>query len=66
MAWTQADLDKLETAITDGRGARQITFEGQSVTFNSIDEMLKLRSVMKREIDTATANHRFAVTSKGT
>jgi hypothetical protein len=40
MAWTEADLNSLERAIADGRGARSITFSDQSVTFGTIDEML--------------------------
>lgn len=68
MAFTQADLDALDKAIADGRGARAITFnDGQSVQFNSIAEMLSLRATMKREIDsTSSPAYRLAVTSKGT
>ncbi len=66
MAFVQDDLDKLDRAIADGRGARQMTFSDHSVTFNSIDEMLKLRGVMRREINETTRTYRLAVTSKGT
>lgn len=65
MAFTQADLDKLDRAIADGRGARQVTFADQSVIFHSVADMLKLRSLMKRQIDSALT-HRLAVTGKGT
>lgn len=64
MAWTQADVDALQAAIAAGRGARSITFSDQSVTFNSIEDMLKLLSVMQQGL----ANHpryRLAATSKG-
>lgn len=66
MAFTQDDLDKLERAISDGRGARSMSFSDHSVTFNSINDMLKLRGVMQREIDGSTSTYRLAVTSKGT
>ncbi len=66
MAFVQADLDKLDRAIADGRGARQIAFENQSVTFDSIDEMRKRRAMMKREIDGTVRTYRLAVTRKGT
>jgi hypothetical protein len=66
MAFSQADLDKLDQALADGRGARQITFEDQSITFHSIDEMLKLRAVMVREVSSTVKNHRLAVVKKGT
>ena len=65
MAFVQADLDKLDQAIVDGRGAQSISFAEQSVTFRSVDDMLKLRSLMKRQIDSALT-HRLAVVSKGT
>ena len=68
MAWTSADVDALKTAIADGRGARSITFGDQSITFNSIDDMLKLLAVMAAEaaaVSGSTSRTRFAATSKG-
>lgn len=65
MAFTQADLDKLDRAIADGRGARQISFADQTIVFHSVSDMLKLRSLIKRQVDTALT-HRLAVVSKGT
>ena len=41
MAWTQADIDALKAAITAGRGAKSIAFGDQTITFHSVDEMLK-------------------------
>lgn len=68
MAWTSTDVDNLKQAIADGRGARSITFENQTVTFGSIDEMLKLLAVMQASVTTAAGTSqrtRFAATSKG-
>lgn len=65
VAFTQSDIDALDRAIADGRGARSITFSDQSVSFNSIAEMIKLRSMMKREVD-STPTYRLAATDKGT
>ncbi len=68
MAFTQSDITALERAIADGRGARTITFFDQSVTFNSIDEMLKLLSVMRQEVNGAAGTrqgYRLAATRKG-
>lgn len=65
MAFTQADLDKLDRAIADGRGAQSISFADQTITFRTVDDMLKLRSLMKRQVDSALT-HRLAVVSKGT
>jgi hypothetical protein len=67
MAWTQADIDALERAIADGRGARAITFADQSVTFNSIAEMLALLATMKQAVAAAAggSSTRYAAFSKG-
>lgn len=65
MAFTQTDLDKLDQAIVDGRGAKSVSFADQTIMFHSVDDMLKLRSLMKRQIDSALT-HRLAVVSKGT
>jgi len=67
MPWTQTDIDLLKAAISAGRGARSITFSDQSVTFHSVDDMLKLLSVMQQDIVTAAGGTRtrYAATSKG-
>lgn len=65
MAFTSDDLDKLDRAIAGGRGARSITFSDQTVTFNSIDDMLRLRALMKAQTDPSAATHRLATTDKG-
>lgn len=69
MAWTQADVDAIKAAIAAGKGARSITFSDQSVTFNSIEDMLKLLAVMQQDVNSAAGTSRafrFAATSKGT
>ena len=67
MAWVQADLDALNSALADGKGARSIQFTDQKVEFQTIPDMLMLRSVMTREINDATVQrHRYASVSKGT
>lgn len=68
MAWTSTDVSNLERAIADGRGARSITFENQTVTFNSITEMLQLLAVMRAEVASTAGTSqrtRFASFSKG-
>jgi hypothetical protein len=68
MPFTQADADALRAAIADGRGARSITFADQTVVFNSIDDMLKLLSVMQADANAASGTQtrtRLATTSKG-
>lgn len=67
MAWTQTDVDLLERSIAEGLGAGTITFADQSVTFASLEERLKLLSVMKLAVSTAagTSGTRYAAFSKG-
>jgi hypothetical protein len=67
MAWTQADVEALERAIADGRGARSIQFSDQAVTFSSPAEMLALLSAMKNAVAAAagTSSTRYAAFSKG-
>jgi hypothetical protein len=69
MAWTQADIDTIKQAILDRKGARSIQFSDQLVTFDSIDDMLKLLAVMQQEVNAAAGTStrmRLAATSKGT
>ena len=69
MAWTQADLDKLDAAIAAGGSMQSMTFAGgDSFTFRSLDEMLKLRALMQQALSAAagtSASHRLAAFSKG-
>ena len=68
MAWTQADIDALKTAIADGRGARSITFGDQSVSFNAPSDMLALLAVMQQDVQIVAGTrqgYRVAATSKG-
>ncbi len=67
MAFTSSDLTALDRAIADGRGARSITFNDQTVSFSSISEMLALRATMIREINADDVPaYRLAVTRKVT
>jgi hypothetical protein len=62
MAWTQTDIDTLQAALLDRKGARTITFADQSVTFESLDDMLKLLAIMRGSLASTV---RYAATSKG-
>lgn len=65
MAFTQAELDAHEQAMADALNVKQTSVETMSTTFTSLDDQLRLRSLMKREID-AAPTHRLAYTTKGT
>lgn len=49
MAWTQDDLDGIEAAIASG--ARRVRFQTHEVEYQSINEMLRVRDVIKAELD---------------
>lgn len=63
VAWTQADIDLLKQALLDRKGARRIQFADQAVDFDSIDDMLKLLSVMEGSLNASRT--RYGATSKG-
>jgi hypothetical protein len=68
MAWTAADLETIERAIADGGGVRALAFSDQSITFSSLDEMLKLRASIKNELAATSyppRNIRYVVVDKG-
>lgn len=52
MAWTQTDLDKIEKAIA--QGPQKIKFSDKEITFRSLDEMLKIRDLIKTSIGQKT------------
>lgn len=59
MSWTQADLDKLDSAI--GQGVTEVTFaNGQSVRYRSLKEMMQVRRLMIRELQLTTKPRRVS------
>jgi hypothetical protein len=53
MAVTQADIDKLNTALANGE--RQVVLDGQSVTYRSVGEIIEARNDLQRQLDAQTA-----------
>lgn len=58
MAWTQTDLDALEEAMAGGELTVR-TPDGRYVTYNTIDDMLKLWRAMKAEIASTSGSNSF-------
>jgi len=50
MAWTQTQLDAMNTAIAEG--TLTVRFADRSVTYRSLNEMLRIRTLMMDEIGT--------------
>lgn len=67
MAWTQADVDALKSAMKTG--ALSVSYAGppaRSVTYRSLAEMQALLAQMQQEVSGATATtYRLAATRKG-
>ena len=64
MAVTQADLDSIDRALASGE--LQVTIDGRSTTYRSVDDLLKARANLARLIPGATTQtYRLASTSKG-
>ncbi|WP_243612937.1 phage head-tail joining protein [Shimia aestuarii] len=54
MAYTQSDLDALQSAMA--RGARRLKMDGEEVEFRSLDEMMRLESRIKQDLGQANAS----------
>ena len=48
MAYTQSQLDALEKALAEG--AETVKYQDKLVTYRSLDDMLKIRDMMRNEL----------------
>jgi len=65
MSWTQKHLDALEQAIAEG--ARVVRYNNKEVTYRTLDEMIRIRDMMRRDLGLVETNTRLlAGFSKGT
>lgn len=48
MAFTQAQLDAIETGIASG--TTRVAYEGKSVEYRDLDQMLRIRSIIRRAL----------------
>lgn len=54
MAWTQSDLDAVDTALKAGK--KRVTYaDGRTIEYQSTGEMMTLRAKMKEEITAAAS-----------
>ena len=65
MSFTQTQLDALNDSIA--KGVTEITYDGQTVKYRSIGEMLKLRKIIRDELglNTARATRTYLESSRG-
>lgn len=63
-SWTTEDLTNLEAAIKEG--ALKVKYRDKEIEYRSLDEMLKLRDIMRAELGITTRTaRRFTNFSKG-
>lgn len=54
MAFTQSDLDTIDEAIKGAELSVRFS-DGSSVTYRSVDEMIKVRDLIKSDISASTS-----------
>jgi len=52
MAWTQLELDALDQAISSG--ATSVSYAGRQVSYRSLDEMIRLRNMIRADLGIGT------------
>ncbi len=52
-AWTSTDLARLEAAIA--RGVLRVEYQGQSVTYQSVEAMMRVREAIRRDLGVTDA-----------
>lgn len=64
MAWTQSELDALNSAIANG--VTEVRFNDRTVRYRSLDEMMRARRAMIQELGLTTKPRRvFPAVSRG-
>lgn len=62
--WTHEQLSALKAAAA--KGVRSVSYDGQTVTYQSVAEMLKLIAMMERELSPARARMHHPAFERGT
>lgn len=65
MAFTLGQLEAIDEAIT--AGALSVSYNGKSVTYRSLDDMLRIRGIISRQLGLTSgrSNTLLAAHSKG-
>ena len=63
MAFTLEQLQALENSIASG--TKSVTYGDKTVTYHSLDEMIRLRSLMQRDLQQTRKTKTIAVFNKG-
>ena len=57
MAFTETDLQVIETAIKSGE--LSVQYRDRSVTYRSVDELLTVRDLIKKELEASSSDRRI-------
>lgn len=63
MAFTQEQLSALEAAIAEG--TLVVQYADKRVQYRSLDEMIRIRDIMKTELGTGKTRRVYAEVTKG-
>lgn len=64
MAWTVADVEKLERAIASGK--LTVRYQDRQITYQNTDAMLRALKVMRAEVSPIQRRRTFRITQTGT
>lgn len=62
--YTQAQLDALRAAVA--RGVKTVSYDGNSVTYQSVDDMLKLIATIERSLNPSRTRIQYPAFDRGT
>lgn len=60
MAWTQEQLDAIESAIANG--TLSVEYADKKVTYRSLEDLLRVRDLMRKALGLAPRVTRYVVT----
>lgn len=63
MAYTQADVDRLQAAIA--QGVKRVHFNDRDIEFRSLDEMERILAIMQADVAPGRQRYRVATFTKG-
>lgn len=63
-SYTQTQLAALKAAVA--KGVRSVSYDGQTVTYASISEMLRVISVIERELNAGASRTHYPSFDRGT
>ena len=64
MSFSQAQLDALDAAIASG--TLRVSYDGKEITYRSMDELMRVRSLAVNNLGTARQTHSNPSYGRGT